>query len=97
MSQEGAVTVWDGHLRFDKVFSVADEEEDSRSAKRRFKMWVTDMVYMPNCHKLAIASTSRDIRFYDVTSNQYFEEFHLFGEFHARWTKQWTEPYFYKN
>ncbi|XP_064614731.1 WD repeat-containing protein on Y chromosome-like [Liolophura sinensis] len=79
VSKEGAVTVWDGHLRFDKVFSIDDEEEDSRSAKRRFKMWVTDMVYMSNCHKLAIASTSRDIRFYDVTSNQYFEEFHLFA------------------
>jgi len=44
-------------------------------------MWITDVVYMPNCNKLALASTSRDIRFFDCSTNQWFEEYHLFGKF----------------
>ena len=44
-------------------------------------MWVTDAVYMPNCRKLVIATTGRDIRFYDVTSSQYHEEYYLFGKY----------------
>lgn len=74
------MTVWLPSLACEKTYTVAGEEEEAGSAKRRFKMWVTDAVYMRNCQKVAIGSTSRDIRFYDVSTNQYFEEFHLFGE-----------------
>lgn len=65
-------------MLFDKYYIITDSEEDT-SQKRRFKMWVTDAIYMPNCHKIAIASTSRDIRFFDTSTSQYFEEYHLFG------------------
>ncbi len=40
----------------------------------RVKKWVTDVVYMANCHKLAIASTCRDICFYDVSTNAFFHQ-----------------------
>lgn len=63
----------------EKLYEIGDQVDD---LKRRFKMWITDAVYMKNCQKLAIGSTSRDIRFYDVSSSQYFEEYHLFGELH---------------
>lgn len=43
------------------------------------QMWVTDAIYMPNCHKLAIASTRRDLRFYDVAGNQIIEDYHIYG------------------
>ncbi|PVD39372.1 hypothetical protein C0Q70_02002 [Pomacea canaliculata] len=79
ISKEGAMTVWLPSLACEKTYTVAGEEEEAGSAKRRFKMWVTDAVYMRNCQKVAIGSTSRDIRFYDVSTNQYFEEFHLFA------------------
>ncbi|KAK7469672.1 hypothetical protein BaRGS_00036301, partial [Batillaria attramentaria] len=79
ISKEGAMSVWMPGMGYEKSYTVAGDEEDSSSQKRRFRMWVTDAVYMRNCEKIAIGSTSRDIRFYDVSTNQYFEEFHLFA------------------
>jgi len=79
LTQEGAISVWYPSMQYDKYYVISDEEEDT-SQKRRFKMWVTDAIYMPNCHKIAIASTSRDIRFFDTSTAQYFEEWHLFGK-----------------
>ncbi|XP_059147520.1 WD repeat-containing protein on Y chromosome-like [Physella acuta] len=79
ISREGAMSVWQPNMSMEKHYVIADQEEDQSSQKRRFKMWVTDAVYMPNCQKIAIGSTSRDIRFYDVSSSQYFEEYHLFA------------------
>jgi hypothetical protein len=58
---------------------MTQDDEDPMGKKRRFKMWVTDAVFMPNCHKLAIATTSRDIRFYETATGNLFEEFHLYG------------------
>ncbi|KAH9494634.1 hypothetical protein Btru_019803 [Bulinus truncatus] len=79
ISKEGAMSVWQPNMAMEKHYTISDLEDEQGSQKRRFKMWVTDAVYMPNCQKIAIASTSRDIRFYDVSSSQYFEEYHLFG------------------
>ena len=77
--QEGAISVWYPSMQYERYYVITDNEEDT-SQKRRFKMWVTDAIYMPNCHKIAIASTSRDIRFFDTSTSQYFEEYHLFGK-----------------
>ncbi|XP_060573290.1 WD repeat-containing protein on Y chromosome-like isoform X4 [Ruditapes philippinarum] len=78
VSREGAISVWYPSMQYDKYYVISDNEEDT-SQKRRFKMWVTDAIFMPNCHKIAIASTSRDIRFFDTSTAQYFEEYHLFA------------------
>ncbi|XP_052783274.1 WD repeat-containing protein on Y chromosome-like isoform X3 [Mya arenaria] len=78
VSREGAISVWYPSMQYDRYYVISDDEEDS-SQKRRFKMWVTDAIYMANCNKIAIASTSRDIRFFDTSTSQYFEEWHLFA------------------
>ncbi len=72
--------MWDTQLHMERHYSMTQAEEDPRMQKRRVKVWVTDAVYMANVRKIAIGSTGRDIRFFDATSSQYFEEFHLFGE-----------------
>ena len=83
--------VWSTGLHLEKCYSVGDGElssalgggggEERGQARRRVKEWVTDAVYMPNCHRIAIASTGRDIRFYDTTTaNLFYEEYHLFGQ-----------------
>ncbi|KAK7112140.1 cilia- and flagella-associated protein 337-like isoform X2 [Littorina saxatilis] len=77
ISKEGAMAVWQPNMAFEKTYTVGDDDDDTSPQKRRFKMWVTDAVYMRNCEKIAIGSTGRDIRFWDVSTNQYFEEFHL--------------------
>jgi hypothetical protein len=43
-------------------------------------MWITDAIYMPDAHKLVLASTSRDLRFFTISSETFLEEFILFGE-----------------
>ncbi|KAK3758931.1 hypothetical protein RRG08_016011 [Elysia crispata] len=76
ISREGAMTVFQPNLAVEKHHVIPDHDSEQ---KRRFKMWVTDAIYMKNCQKIAIGSTSRDIRFYDVSSSHYFEEYHLFA------------------
>ena len=68
-------------MQYERYYVISDDNEDTSGQKRRFKMWVTDAIYMPNCQKIAITSTSRDIRFFDTSTNQYFEEYHLFGKY----------------
>ena len=72
--------MWDTQLHMEKHYRMIGGDDDSRVQKRRVKVWVTDAVYMANVRKIAIGSTGRDIRFFDATSSQYYEEFHLFGE-----------------
>ncbi|XP_048248360.1 WD repeat-containing protein on Y chromosome-like isoform X1 [Haliotis rufescens] len=79
ISKEGGMSVWNSNISYERNYVIEDDTTETIGQKRRFKMWITDVVYMPNCHKIAIGSTSRDIRFYDVSTTQYFEEFHLFA------------------
>lgn len=79
-SKEGSMCVWSAGLHLEKSYSLNDSEGSQQNSRRRVKEWITDAVYMANCHRLAIASTGRDIRFYDTTTNdQYYEEFYLYG------------------
>ena len=67
-------------MHIEKHFVMGVTEDSLTATKQRVKMWATDAVYMPNCRKLAIASTGRDIRFYDIASKQCNEDYHLYGK-----------------
>jgi hypothetical protein len=84
--------VWNVSLREEKCYNIFGLDAESSGAidasrplpgttgKRRVREWVTDAVCMSNCHRIAIASTGRDIRFFDTaTSTQFYEEFCLYG------------------
>ncbi|XP_061428196.1 WD repeat-containing protein on Y chromosome-like isoform X1 [Lethenteron reissneri] len=77
VSKEGVLTVWDRHLRLQRSFQ--EEVEDPRGGKRRFRTWSTDAVVLPDVHKIAVSTTSRDIRFYDVSTPNFTQEFQLFA------------------
>jgi hypothetical protein len=47
-------------------------------------MWITHVNYMSDAHKLILASTSRDLRFFTISSETFFEEFILFGKSNQR-------------
>ncbi|XP_013420475.1 WD repeat-containing protein on Y chromosome isoform X3 [Lingula anatina] len=79
ISKEGAISVWTPNLSLAGTHTMTQEEPSAGGQKRRFSMWVTDAAYMPNSNKIAIASTSRDLRFYDTSTSKYFEEFHLYS------------------
>ena len=79
--QEGVINIWHPHMNFpEKHIVMMEENTEQVNTKRRYKTWITDAVYMSNCNKIAIATTSRDIRFYDCSTSQYYLEFHLHGK-----------------
>ncbi|KAM3922899.1 cilia- and flagella-associated protein 337-like [Leptodactylus fuscus] len=80
-SKGGVLTIWDGTLQLQKSYEI--DSMDSWVEKRRFKSWVTDAVYMPNVQKVAVATTGRDIHFFDVSAMTIIEEFHLFALTHV--------------
>lgn len=47
--------------------------------RRRNQLWVTDCVAMNNCNKLVVATTSRDIWFYDMACAVYTCQYRVFG------------------
>ncbi|KAM8945715.1 LOW QUALITY PROTEIN: cilia- and flagella-associated protein 337-like [Pelodytes ibericus] len=79
VSKGGALTEWNAALHPQKSYEIMSDSSDTQCGKRRFKSWTTDAVYMPNVHKIAVATTSRDIHFFDVSTMNMFEEFHLFA------------------
>ncbi len=80
--------LWTTNLHLEKTYSAADELDDGMSGnvsgsaqnRRRAGMWITDAIYMPDTHKLVLASTSRDLRFFTISSETFLEEFILFGK-----------------
>ncbi|CAF4611135.1 unnamed protein product [Rotaria sp. Silwood1] len=88
ISKEGYLGLWTPNLNLEKVYSVIDDFDDGTSGnnigstgqnRRRAGMWITDAIYMPDVHKLVLASTSRDLRFFTITSETFLEDFVLFG------------------
>ncbi|CAF1436525.1 unnamed protein product [Rotaria sp. Silwood1] len=74
ISKEGYLDLWTRNLHLEKTtYSAADELNDGTSSnvsgigqnRRRVGMWVTDAIYMPDTHKLVLASTSSDLPFFD--------------------------------
>lgn len=80
--------LWTPNLTLEKTYSAAEDlDETSTNAnngvgqnRRRAGMWISDAIYMPDVHKLVLASTSRDLRFFTISSETFLEEFTLFGE-----------------
>lgn len=92
ISKEGYLGLWTTNLTLEKVYSAADEIDDTAmtnvsangSNRRRAGMWVSDAIYMSDAHKLVLATTSRDLRFFTISSETFLEEFCLFGK--EKWT-----------
>ncbi|KAG6936914.1 WD repeat-containing protein on Y chromosome-like [Chelydra serpentina] len=79
VSKGGVLTTWDSALHIQKTYEIATNSKGSPAEKRRLKFWTTDAAYMANVHKIAVATTCRDIHFFDVSTANLFEEFHLFA------------------
>jgi hypothetical protein len=103
ISKEGYLGLWTPNLHLEKTYSAADELDDGTSSngsgsgqnRRRTGMWITDAIYMPDVHKLVLASTSRDLRFFTISNETFLEEFILFGKFSRRTKNETFEIKFY--
>lgn len=88
ISKEGYLGLWTTNLILEKTYSAAEEADDNSAngagnggqSRRRAGMWITDAVYMTDAHKLVLASTSRDLRFFTISNETFLEEFALFGK-----------------
>lgn len=72
---------FDQNLQLEINHSLGDDSHDTKNmAKRRFMAWYTDLVFMGNVNMVAISSSGRDIKFYDVVAQGFVEIFHLYGK-----------------
>ena len=57
-------------------------DEEPRGVRRTdvVNLWMTDAVFMPNCRKMAIATSGRDIRFVDATPTNLHVETILYSK-----------------
>ncbi|CAB1313164.1 unnamed protein product [Coregonus sp. 'balchen'] len=79
VSKGGLLTVWNNRLHVLKTLELAGDPAEQGVNRRRFRGWTTDAVYLPKVHKVAIATSSRDLHFVDVSTASCFEDVHLFG------------------
>ncbi|XP_040187600.1 WD repeat-containing protein on Y chromosome-like isoform X2 [Rana temporaria] len=77
VSKGGVLTTWDGGLNPLRSYEISSDPHDPQAGKRRFKSWTTDAIYLPNLHKFAVSTTSRNIHFFDISTINMSEEFYL--------------------
>ena len=81
VSKEGMIGIWSVNLELTRSVDISSSIEDETIAgRRRTKLWITDAIRLPNVHKMAIASTNRDICFVDMSTPTYKALFHLQGK-----------------
>ena len=47
--------------------------------KKRYASWCADLVHMPNCHRLAASTSSRELLIIDASSGNFDLEFCIYG------------------
>nr|XP_055031792.1 WD repeat-containing protein on Y chromosome isoform X2 [Misgurnus anguillicaudatus] len=82
ISKGGTITAWNSRLDIIKHLRMCADSSENKELGR-FQCCTTDGVYMANVHKIAVATMSRGIHFFDVTTTNCFEQFHLFGLSHV--------------
>lgn len=80
INRDGIICIWSQFFRLEKSIPMDHEEEETNNnPKHKVRMWVTDAHFMPNCHKIVVSSTRRDLRFFDIASNNIKEDYCLYG------------------
>ncbi|XP_074116710.1 cilia- and flagella-associated protein 337-like isoform X1 [Sminthopsis crassicaudata] len=79
VSKGGILSFWDNNLQLQKTYEMSADAIEASTVKKKIKIWTTDAVYMPNIHKIAVATTGRKIYFFEVSLGPIFEDFHLFA------------------
>ncbi|XP_034148130.1 WD repeat-containing protein on Y chromosome isoform X2 [Esox lucius] len=93
VSKVGLLTVWDSQLHIHKTLELSGDPAEEGVNRRKFKGWATDAVYLPNIHKVVVATSSRDLHFVDVSTACCFEDVHLYGFTNVPTTlSSWHDP-----
>ncbi|KAL7857290.1 hypothetical protein SRHO_G00161890 [Serrasalmus rhombeus] len=83
VSERGTLTIWNSQLHVIESLELCENAGEKGGSSRQFRTWMTDAVYMPNIHKIAVASMSRNFHLVDVSTSTCFETFHLSGLRHV--------------
>ncbi|XP_076155259.1 cilia- and flagella-associated protein 337 [Alosa pseudoharengus] len=79
ISKGGVLSVWNRHLHLMRSLELIGDPAEGEHLRGKFKGWTTDAIFLPNVHKMAVATLGRELRFFDISTSNYTEEFHLFG------------------
>ncbi|XP_062382929.1 WD repeat-containing protein on Y chromosome [Sardina pilchardus] len=79
ISKGGVLSVWNRHLHLISSLELVGDPIEGGHMRGKFKGWTTDAVFLPNVHKMAVATLGRELRFFDISTSNYTEELHLFG------------------
>ena len=82
--QDGVLCAWSAVLELQKATDIAScqstAELNQSSKLKKMTVWVTDTAMLTSCNILVLATTSRELLFFDVSSNVYACQYKLRGE-----------------
>ena len=79
-SKDGVFVFWGLDLQIQRTVNLS---ETSFSGNKLKQLWVTDVVCLPNVKKVAIATTEREVTFYDCSANNFEKQFVMTGLDHC--------------
>lgn len=79
-SKDGILVFWGSDLNIQRTINLADLNNAGKGA---IQLWVTDVVCLANVKKIAVATTDREITFYDCSANSFDKQFVLSGIDHC--------------
>lgn len=77
LAKDGTVSFWSLELKLQHSYRVGQNRE------RMTQVWMTDMVSLPSSSMIAIASTDRDIMFFDLGAKKFFKKYLIKGLEHC--------------
>ncbi|XP_071788999.1 cilia- and flagella-associated protein 337-like isoform X2 [Asterias amurensis] len=88
ISKEGGISTWDTRLHVMKSIRINNDSVKPRD------MWVTTFVVLQNINKIALAFTSKEIIFYDLSSKLEFNcQYRVYGLEHTPLSMDyWSNP-----
>ncbi|XP_071942088.1 cilia- and flagella-associated protein 337-like isoform X2 [Antedon mediterranea] len=88
ISKEGTISTWDNQLHRQKTIKIHNESVKPRD------MWVTNFIVLQNINKIALAFTSKEIAFYDLSSKLEFNcQYKVVGLEHTPLSMDyWSDP-----
>ena len=73
-SKDGLLVFWSLDLQIQRTINLNEMQTNASKSKQ---IWVTDVVCMSNVKKVAVATTERDITFYDCSASNFEKQFIL--------------------
>ena len=80
--QRGSIGIWSKAFTFVKNYQIADEvggTATEQSATSHKSIWVTDAVLLKKHHKICLATSKRNLRFFSISAEYFTEEFCIYG------------------